>query len=56
MEKFYAVIRWTIEDIQAIRPDWTTEDCRAWWEAHEKAFAEILIQHGNECLQVMIDQ
>ena len=46
----YAVIKWSIEDIQAIRPDWDAEKCAAWWAENERAFQETLTQYGNEIL------
>ena len=50
MEKYYAETRWHVDDLKAIRPDWSDEQCRSWWEEHERAFRDILIQYGNEIL------
>lgn len=46
----YAVIKWSIEDIQAICPDWDEEKCAKWWQENERFFKETLTQYGNEIL------
>lgn len=56
MKQYYAATRWMIEDVQAIRPEWTEKQCHDWWKAHEKAFSDILTEYGNECLQYMVNQ
>lgn len=53
---YFAVIRWTVEDIQALKPDWSEEECTTWWKKHEKAFSDILTEYGNECLTIMVNQ
>ena len=56
MEKYFAIIRWSVEDVQAMRPDWTEKQCVDWGKEHERAFSELLTQYGNECLSCMLDQ
>lgn len=56
MKKYYAVVRWMIEDIQEQRPEWTEKQCREWWEKNEKAFADLLTEYGNECLTQMLEE
>ena len=56
MEKYFAVTRWMIDDIKAIKPEWTEKQCEQWWIDHGKAFSDLLTQYGNECLQDMLDQ
>ena len=36
MKEFYAVIRWSWEDVQAVRPEWDETRCRKWWAENEK--------------------
>lgn len=52
--EFFAVVRWCIEDIQELRPDWTGDECRQWWKENEKAFHDLLTQYGNEILSDML--
>lgn len=56
MKKYFAVVRWMIEDVKALRPEWTDEQCRVWWEKNEKSFSDILTEHGNECLSQMLGE
>lgn len=49
-EQFFATIRWTIEDVQNLRPEWTEEQARAWWIENERFFRETLTEYGNEIL------
>lgn len=53
---YFAVICWTVEDIQVLKPDWSEEECTTWWKKHEKAFSDILTEYGNECLKIMVNQ
>lgn len=48
--KCYAVIKWTIEDLQASKPEWSEKQCAEWWKHNERWFKETLIQLGNEIL------
>lgn len=47
---YFAVVKWTIEDIQAVHPEWTESKCVEWWRQNERWFKETLIQLGNEIL------
>lgn len=51
----FADIVWSVEDIQALRPDWTEERCRRWIAENEKAFRDVLTHYGNECLECMLE-
>jgi hypothetical protein len=53
-EETYAKTEWSWEDVAAIRPDWTEDQCRKWWETNERGFAETLTQYGNEMLACML--
>jgi hypothetical protein len=55
MKEFYAVIRWSWEDVQNVRPDWDETRCREWWAKNEKWFADALTEHGNEMLSNLLD-
>lgn len=56
MEEFYAVTRWSLEDVQNYRPDWTEEQARAWWQQHERAFHEMMVAEGMERLFHMLEE
>ena len=56
MEEFFAVIRWSLEDVLSYRPEWTEAQAREWWTQHERAFAEMLTAEGMERLAIMLDE
>lgn len=53
-ENYYAVIRWTTDDIIGVAKEhgvvMTEEQAGAWWEANQKWFEDRLIETGNEIL------
>lgn len=49
-EKTYATTTWSWEDVAGMKPDWTEEQCRQWWENNEKWFKDVLTEYGNEIL------
>lgn len=53
-EKHYAEIKWSWEDVHAVRPEWSEERCRSWWIGNQKWFREVLVEHGNEMLSDML--
>lgn len=56
MNEFYAVTRWSLEDVLAYRPEWTEEQAREWWQQHERAFHEMMVSEGMERLCFMLDE
>lgn len=55
MEKYYAEIKWSWEDVHGIRPEWDEEKCRHWWEHNEKWFKDVLTEYDNEILPNILD-
>ena len=55
MKEYYAVVLWCWEDVQNAHPDWNETRCRAWLEANEKWFRDVLTEYGNEILSNTID-
>lgn len=54
-EKHYAEIKWSWEDVHAVRPEWDEAKCRSWWEVNEKWFKDVLTEYGNEMLSNTLD-
>jgi hypothetical protein len=56
-EKWYAVVRWSVEDViyaaQKQGVELTEEQAHRWWQQNERAFSEMLTQDGNERLSYM---
>ena len=55
MRKYFAVVRWMVEDVQSIRPEWTQKKCREWLEEHEEHIQESAIQDGWQYLELFLD-
>lgn len=51
--KQYAVVRWSPEDVQARKPDWSLKQCEDWLAKNERGIKESLTQVGNELLDGM---
>jgi hypothetical protein len=56
-KKWYAVVRWSVEDIiyaaeqQGVKL--TKAQAHQWWEKNESAFSDMLVMEGNERLSFM---
>jgi hypothetical protein len=51
--KFAAVV-WSPEDIQTLRPDWTTEQCSEWLADNERYIQSRLIELGWEVIETLL--
>lgn len=51
--KHYAVVKWSPEDVQARKPDWSLKRCEDWIAKNERGIKEALTQAGNELLDDM---
>lgn len=45
-EELFAVVAWSTADLQALKPDWTTEQCAQWFNQNEKYLQEQLVELG----------
>ena len=54
--KYFAIVRWMIDDVQTRRPDWTEEQCKTWLEKNERALEDMLTEYGNGCLDQMLEE
>lgn len=55
MKEHHAEIKWSWEDVHALRPEWNEEKCRDWWAANERWFKDVLTEYGNEILANALD-
>lgn len=47
---FYAAVRWTPGDLQAVRPYWSLTKCAKWLAKNEGKLQDALIERGWEVL------
>ena len=48
MRKYYAIVRWMVDDIKTRRPNWSKDKCLQWLEENEDVIQEVGIVAGNE--------
>tara|TARA_R110000765_G_scaffold246087_2_gene348211 strand:- start:173 stop:361 length:189 start_codon:yes stop_codon:yes gene_type:complete len=49
-----ATILWVVEDIQELRPSWTSEQCDEWLSNNSKHIIDRSIEHGWEVIQSLL--
>ncbi len=55
-KKWYAVVRWCIEDVQGlVSPEMTDEEIHEWLAENEEHIKERLVEHGIEVIRDLID-
>lgn len=54
-DETYATTTWSWEDVAGIKPEWSEEQCREWWEQNEKWFRDVITQYGNEVLSDVLN-
>jgi hypothetical protein len=54
-KKWYAVVRWCIEDVQGfVSPEMTEEEAHEWFAENEEHIQERLVEHGIEVIRDLI--
>ena len=54
--KDYAVTRWIIDDIKAVRPLWTDEECENFLDVYENEIEESMIRAGWDMIHNLLDE
>jgi hypothetical protein len=53
MEK-YATVTWTADDVQTLRPEWSTEKCEEWLEMNQRYIQDRLVELGWEVIEALL--
>ena len=53
---WYGEMRWNIQDIKSIKPNWTDDQCHKFWEVNESKFTDRITELGWEVLDTLIQQ
>lgn len=53
-ERYYADLRWSAEDVQTLRPDWSLERCENWLIANEKYIRDRLCELGWDVIETLL--
>lgn len=51
----YCTVTWTVEDIQSLRPHWTSSECEDFLADNEEDMQAMMIQRGWEIIQSFLD-
>ena len=54
--KKLATVTWTAEDVQSLRPDWTTDKCEEFLEDNERRIQDRLIEIGWEVIETLLGE
>jgi hypothetical protein len=52
--KTYAEVKWTVEDVLELKPEWTEKNAKAFLEHNEKYIQEGIIQCGWEVIESLL--
>jgi hypothetical protein len=53
-DKYYATVRWTVEDVLTLRTTWTEEQAEEWLSSNEKHIQSRLIELGWEVMESLM--
>lgn len=56
VNEYYAAVRWTVDDILTVRPEWSNEKAQQWLEDNQKYIQSRLIELGWEVIETLIDE
>ena len=46
MVNTYAEIKWTVEDVLTLKPEWTEEEAEDFLDSNERRIQDATIEHG----------
>jgi hypothetical protein len=51
---YYAAVRWTPGDVQALRPNWNIEMCERWLTENQKYIQDRLVELGWDVISALL--
>ena len=55
-KEYYAMIRWSPEDIQTLRPKWSHDKCAEWLFNHQTRIQDRTIELGWEVIDCLLTE
>ena len=52
--EWFAVVRWSVEDVQERKPSWSNETCQGWLKEHEGAIQEAMVSAGWDAIDALL--
>lgn len=53
-EMVYASVRWLPEDVQALRPEWSLEQCAEWLDNNSRHIEDRLVELGWDVINDLL--
>ena len=53
--KYYADVKWVVEDILDFRPEWTEKMAEDFLVIHQEDIREALIEHGWQVMETLMN-
>ena len=50
------IIKWSAEDVQQLKPEWSLEKCQSWLDGNNRHLADRLIETGWEVLESFVSE
>jgi hypothetical protein len=54
--KNFATVTWTAEDVQTLRPAWTTEQCEDFLADNDRRIQERMIEVGWGVIETLLEE
>jgi hypothetical protein len=55
MDKKFATVSWTVEDILTLRPDWSEDQAEEWIIKNQKHIQSRLVELGWEVIETLME-
>jgi hypothetical protein len=54
--EWWAVVRWSIDDIKKVKPKWTNQECHDFLQLNEKHMRDRMIETGWDIIDILIQE
>tara|TARA_R110000803_G_scaffold27482_1_gene64219 strand:+ start:35 stop:316 length:282 start_codon:yes stop_codon:yes gene_type:complete len=54
--EWWAVVRWSIDDIKKVKPKWTNQECHDFLQRNEKHMRDRMIETGWDIIDILIQE
>lgn len=54
--KYFAETKWTISDVQSLKPNWSDDKCRQWLSENAKYIQEAAVSAGWVAMESLLEE
>lgn len=55
MREWYAIVRWAVDDVLALRPDWSRLKALEFLQKKEEGIKNVMVHYGWEIIETTIN-